>query len=152
MWQARASCLRLLLHLRRAAASRTFCTAGTSRPMRMAMMAITTSSSISVKPRRRVPERDRGDPKDNIEKSSLSGLGEAKGNRTLHPRAHFDAQLRLRVIARGHQLPAAGVGFRDAHAIDTQVAARLRGALHLHSGLALLVGSPARGLAAVAHK
>ena len=34
----------------RAAASRTFCTAGSSSPMRMAMMAITTSSSISVNP------------------------------------------------------------------------------------------------------
>src|SRR5262245_35921887 len=37
----------------RAAASRTFCTAGNNRPMRMAMMAITTSSSISVNARRR---------------------------------------------------------------------------------------------------
>src|SRR4051812_38770492 len=36
----------------RAAASRTFCTAGSSNPMRMAMMAMTTSNSISVKPRR----------------------------------------------------------------------------------------------------
>src|SRR5205814_239754 len=36
----------------RAAASRTFWTAGSSRPMRMAMMAITTSNSISVKARR----------------------------------------------------------------------------------------------------
>src|SRR5690242_13988224 len=34
----------------RAAASLTFCTAGSSRPMRMAMMAITTNSSIKVKP------------------------------------------------------------------------------------------------------
>src|SRR6516165_9147021 len=33
----------------RAAASRTFCTAGRSRPMSTAMMAITTNSSISVK-------------------------------------------------------------------------------------------------------
>jgi len=33
-----------------AADSRTFCTAGTSRPMSTAMTAITTSSSISVKP------------------------------------------------------------------------------------------------------
>src|SRR5687767_4600209 len=33
----------------RAAASRTFWTAGRSRPMRIAMIAITTSSSISVK-------------------------------------------------------------------------------------------------------
>ncbi len=32
----------------RAAASRTFWTAGSSRPIRMAMMAITTSNSISV--------------------------------------------------------------------------------------------------------
>src|SRR5438094_2226297 len=49
-WQARPSCLRLFVHLVRAAASRTFCTAGRSRPMRMAMMAITTNSSISVNP------------------------------------------------------------------------------------------------------
>src|SRR5262245_42189323 len=34
----------------RAAAARTFCTAGSRRPMRTAMIAITTSSSISVKP------------------------------------------------------------------------------------------------------
>ena len=52
MWAARPICLRLLVHLIRVAASRTFCTAGSSRPIRMAMMAMTTSSSISVKPRR----------------------------------------------------------------------------------------------------
>src|SRR5262249_13425960 len=34
------------------AASRIFCTAGSSRPIRMAMIAITTNSSIRVKPRR----------------------------------------------------------------------------------------------------
>src|SRR5262245_10012414 len=37
----------------RAAAERTFCTAGSSRPISTAMMARTTSSSISVKARRR---------------------------------------------------------------------------------------------------
>src|SRR5262245_21564464 len=37
----------------RAAASRTFCTAGNRRPMRTAMMAMTTSNSISVNPGRR---------------------------------------------------------------------------------------------------
>src|SRR5690349_8090968 len=42
----------LFWHCDRAAAARTFWTAGTSRPMRMAMMAITTSNSIRVKPRR----------------------------------------------------------------------------------------------------
>src|SRR5262249_24212325 len=45
-------CRRLFDEVLLLAASRTFWTAGTSRPMRMAMMAITTSSSISVKPRR----------------------------------------------------------------------------------------------------
>src|SRR5262245_51707055 len=49
---ARPSCFMLLEQRMRPAASRTFWTAGSNRPMRMAMMAITTSSSISVKPRR----------------------------------------------------------------------------------------------------
>src|SRR5207249_3728221 len=43
----------LFWHFDRAAASRTFCTAGSNRPMRTAMIAITTRSSISVKPRDR---------------------------------------------------------------------------------------------------
>src|SRR5262245_18775197 len=42
------SCLRLFWQLMRAAAARTFWTAGRSRPMSTAMMAITTRSSISV--------------------------------------------------------------------------------------------------------
>src|SRR6476660_5944612 len=50
---ARAICFILLMHWVRAASSRTFCTAGTSRAIRMAMMAITTSSSINVNARRR---------------------------------------------------------------------------------------------------
>src|SRR5436309_12252903 len=41
----------LFWQLMRAADSRTFCTAGTRRPMRMAMIAITTSNSISVNAR-----------------------------------------------------------------------------------------------------
>src|SRR5262245_51389265 len=55
---ARPICLRLLLHDMRAAASRTFCTAGSSRPIRMAMMAITTNNSINVKPARRIGEME----------------------------------------------------------------------------------------------
>src|SRR5262249_46740293 len=51
LWAASDSWCNLLESSVRAAASRTFCTAGRRRPMRMAMMAITTSSSISVKPR-----------------------------------------------------------------------------------------------------
>src|SRR5215213_5975666 len=51
-------CLRLLLHFMRLAASRIFWTAGRSRPIRIAMIAITTSSSIRVNPRR-VRRRER---------------------------------------------------------------------------------------------
>src|SRR5262249_12550645 len=47
---ARPSCLRLLVHWARRAASRAAWTAGSSRAIRTAMMAMTTSSSISVKP------------------------------------------------------------------------------------------------------
>src|SRR5581483_11814028 len=47
-------CLRLLTHCERRAASRAAWTAGNSRAIKTAMIAITTSSSISVKPRRRM--------------------------------------------------------------------------------------------------
>jgi hypothetical protein len=46
---ASPNCFKLLLHDMRAAASRTFWTAGRSKPIRMAMIAITTNNSISVK-------------------------------------------------------------------------------------------------------
>jgi len=49
---ARPICLRLFLDWAELAAVRTFWTAGTSRPTSTAMMAITTSNSMSVKPRR----------------------------------------------------------------------------------------------------
>ena len=42
-------CFKLFRHWRLAADSRTFCTAGNSNPIRMAMMAMTTRSSIRVK-------------------------------------------------------------------------------------------------------
>src|SRR6476661_8447272 len=51
-WFASMICLTLFWLDVRAAALRTFWTAGSSRPMRTAMMAMTTNSSISVKPRR----------------------------------------------------------------------------------------------------
>src|SRR5438552_3106487 len=40
----------LFMHLARAAAARTFCTAGNSKPIKIPMMAMTTRSSIRVKP------------------------------------------------------------------------------------------------------
>src|SRR3954469_26023830 len=69
-----ATCFMLLAHFVRAAASRTFCTAGRSSPIRMAMIAITTSSSISVNPRRggrdRVGERPDMDDSDELWRES----------------------------------------------------------------------------------
>src|SRR5262249_10447703 len=59
--QPSAICLRLFLQVVVAAASRTFCTAGSSRPIRTAMMAITTSSSMRVKARRRMAHSSRMD-------------------------------------------------------------------------------------------
>src|SRR5262245_65692180 len=44
------SSFRLFWQLMRFAASRTFCTAGSSNPIKTAMMAMTTSNSMSVKP------------------------------------------------------------------------------------------------------
>src|SRR5262245_59833295 len=69
---ARPMFLRLFRLCARAAASRTFCTAGSSRPIRVAMMAMTTSSSISVKPpRRRREERDMGSVLSSYESGEL---------------------------------------------------------------------------------
>src|SRR3954469_20061528 len=51
VWSARPICFRLLVHCMRRAASRAAWTAGNSRAIRTAMIAITTSSSISVNPR-----------------------------------------------------------------------------------------------------
>src|SRR5437868_14553758 len=48
----RLICLRLFAHFIRLAASRIFWTAGSSRPIRIAMMAMTTNSSIRVNPGR----------------------------------------------------------------------------------------------------
>ena len=47
----RPICFRLLTHWVRRAASRAACTAGSKSAIRTAMIAITTSNSISVKPR-----------------------------------------------------------------------------------------------------
>src|SRR5438067_11771437 len=48
--KANPICFRLLEQDMRLAASRTFWTAGNSRPIKMAMIAITTNSSINVNP------------------------------------------------------------------------------------------------------
>src|SRR5215475_865765 len=53
---------RLLVHCVRAAASRTFCTAGTSSAIKIAMIAITTSNSIRVNPLTRAKRKNRIKP------------------------------------------------------------------------------------------
>src|SRR3954451_19303169 len=52
--RARPSCFMLFVHWALRADSRAACTAGKSRPIRTAMIAITTKSSMSVKPRLRI--------------------------------------------------------------------------------------------------
>src|SRR5262249_54974534 len=81
LWQARASCLRLLEQLMRAAASRTFWTAGKSRPIRMAMMAMTTSSSIRVNPRTRpqVVDRTMKTSRENMTRVSILAIDHRTG-------------------------------------------------------------------------
>src|SRR5262245_34747558 len=53
LWIARPNCFRLLTHWARRAASRADWTAGNKRAINTAMIAMTTSSSIRVKPGRR---------------------------------------------------------------------------------------------------
>src|SRR5438876_3432264 len=50
LWEASPICLMLFKLCVRAAAARTFWTAGTSSATKIAMIAITTNSSMSVKP------------------------------------------------------------------------------------------------------
>src|SRR6266481_2363551 len=73
----------LLLFSVRAAASRTFWTAGSKRPMRMAIMAITTSNSISVKAGRWARAWVMSNPPEqkNVETSEQTGrlFGQAEG-------------------------------------------------------------------------
>jgi hypothetical protein len=86
---ARLICLRLFWHFIRLAASRTFWTAGKRRPIRMAMMAMTTSNSISVKPRQRRSIRANGmtTPSGEVRRGSGNdvdvGQFRAKGHETI---------------------------------------------------------------------
>src|SRR5262245_36063626 len=86
---ARAICLRLFLHLALLAASRTFCTAGMRRPIRMAMIAITTRSSMSVKPRRWVGERDMVEPPDECGRDGRGAPTVGAGDRAAAIKARF---------------------------------------------------------------
>src|SRR3954447_9232217 len=121
----------------REAASRTFWTAGSRRPMRMAMIAITTSSSISVKPRR-VPVAARGRKGSGVRTMrplQQSGGTKKKRNLAAHDRADFEAQLGPGVVL-GREGFLAPFAPGDADAVDAQVAARQVGALDAGPDLA----------------
>src|SRR5687768_10708427 len=79
LWMARPICLRLLAHLMRLAASRTFCTAGKSSAIKTAMMAITTNNSISVKPIRRA------DPGEEFDITNLRTNNTYEAGNGVHP-------------------------------------------------------------------
>src|SRR5262245_3305244 len=105
-----ASCRRLFRHFVRLAASRTFCTAGRSRPISTAMTAITTSSSTSVKPRRLLIVRDRSTaiPSRCGRAGAGRGLAPSARLRLLFPQGgvpHLDLPVAL-VAAAGGQAPA----------------------------------------------
>src|SRR5947209_8690742 len=81
----------------RLAASRTFCTAGNSKPISTAMIAMTTSSSMSVKPRTRrgtgrivyPPERDRiNNQRPGAARDAVHDLGRSKKGKKRYQRKH----------------------------------------------------------------
>src|SRR4051794_30522178 len=73
LWQASPSCFMWLVHFIRLAASRIFWTAGSKRPIRIAMIAITTSSSISVNADRLERGRDMAPPERKEERDKDQG-------------------------------------------------------------------------------
>src|SRR5260370_11262412 len=117
---ARAVCLMLFWHWARAAASRTFCTAGNNRPIRMAMMAITTNNSIRVNARRRtrmaalLSKDGWGENEIKIRPLAPGPPGPALRYveiELVRPfRLDFDNQLRLQVVLGRNALLAPGSG------------------------------------------
>src|SRR5438552_5373506 len=89
---ARPTCFRLFWHWARAAASRTFWTAGTNRPIKMAMMAMTTNNSIRVNPLR---QRSMGKP--SLRKRKKESI-EVEVELVTAVRGHFRLQDRLGVV------------------------------------------------------
>src|SRR5947209_16536803 len=107
----------------RLAASRTFWTAGRSRPMSTPMMAITTSSSISVKPRRRDGRRTINDPQKSENGNKTEGIraGPAPPQASLQQNgfnlggAAVDLSLDLRALRVGIGPVELVLGVRHVH-------------------------------------
>src|SRR4030081_998120 len=89
----------LLIHCVRAAASRTFWTAGTSRAIKIAMIAITTSNSISVKAPRRWDKRFIKSPPDKeLEEEILTGRCAYRAQIALYPYLAHSARVHNRKL------------------------------------------------------
>src|SRR5438445_285466 len=128
---ASPNCLRLFWHFVRFAASRTLCTAGSKRPIRMAMIAITTSSSISVNPPRRIfafmVRSFRADP----------SWGLLRSQSTVNSNRVFGGRAEDPDLPRGHEhfVPLLQTQFRRAvlRQLDADLHADVRH-LDLHAG------------------
>src|SRR5215813_7156542 len=120
-------CLRLFWHCRRAAASRTACTAGSSRPIRTAMMAMTTSNSMSVNAGRR-SARSEAKGKDDalrmIFSPHNSSAGEVEPQTVVQVRSDFLTEDCLRVVPLRQRLLTGGVLLGNQHAVEAAVDAR----------------------------
>src|SRR5262245_43347695 len=122
LWAASDNCLRLLRHCVLSAASRTFCTAGSSRPISTAMIAMTTNSSMSVKPcerlRRNLITRP---PREEGRQNRVFGPGDATFFERLVERRHDLAALAGadgradRIRGRVGQKPHAAVEEHEIH-------------------------------------
>src|SRR5262245_49530355 len=120
---ARPICLRLFWHFMRAAASRTFCTAGSRRPMRIAMIAMTTSNSIRVNAARPRIAVDRDIESTPGEKENVRIVVNRCGLRVniVHPSGSFQAHIHLSLSTRffepNNQAHRPG---RDTHSLHEQ--------------------------------
>src|SRR5437870_4948473 len=140
-------CLSWLLQVMRLAASRTFCTAGTRRAIRMAMMAMTTSNSMSVKPGRR-----RRGPKFlimiGLQKMKESESRKLDFNTAPNARADLAAERGLGVESRGQRFLAGAVFHGRLQPIKSGHQARLILALATnihHSARVALADGGAQG-------
>src|SRR4051794_14978049 len=114
--QPRASCLRLLVHWARRAASRAACTAGSSSAINTAMMAMTTSNSISVNPGRIRGLRDLDMALSGNEGSDRDPATANRGGRGLH--AHDKSRWRENPSPARRQIHADGEDSTVARAPD----------------------------------
>src|SRR5579883_1746197 len=106
---ASPNCLRLFVHCARRAASRAACTAGRSKAIKTAMIAMTTRSSISVKPRRR-SDMARPTPRNRFGKRLVPD-----GRALVRPRRKDDDDPRVfpQPLRRLNHTNMAGVGWRE---------------------------------------